>query len=252
MAAALLSEAAEAGINGGRLAAAGRAGQQQQAGGLTQEPFQFRPGFGSETQLIEGLDAGVVEKAEDDLLARHGRIGGNADVGAGVEGGLVDAAILWEGFLIGLEPGKELDAAKDAFGDCGRQVSRWRHHAVEPEGNRGCARAHVEMNITGPSALRLLHETLQDLRRGLFRARSVPTGYGAMFSHNVSGRDHGIINGVEQPEYFWCDILPARRTDVPWSRGGGRVQGSSSATRGFPPSLLAPVRPPRPTTSTGL
>jgi hypothetical protein len=22
-----------------------------------------------------------------------------------------------------------------------------------------------------------------------------------MFSHNVSGREHGIVNGVEQPEY---------------------------------------------------
>ena len=62
--------------------------------------------------------------------------------------------------------------------------------------------AHVEMNITGPGPLGLLHETLQHLRRGLIVARSVPTRHGAMFTHNVSARDHGIVGGVEQPEYF--------------------------------------------------
>ena len=40
-----------------------------------------------------------------------------------------------------------------------------------------------------------------------------------MFSHNVSGRDHGIVNGVEQPEYFRLTSLAARG---PVSDGGGR------------------------------
>ena len=102
----------------------------------------------------------------------------------------------------GTMPGEELDAAKDAFGDCSRQISRGRHHAVEPEGNRSGPRAHVEMNITGPGPLSLCDQTLQNLRRGWFGARSVPSRNGAKFSHNVSGRDHGIVNGVEQPEYF--------------------------------------------------
>ena len=82
------------------------------------------------------------------------------------------------------------------------QISRGCHHAVEAEGDRRGAGAHVEMDITGPGALGLRDETLQDLRRGLLGVRSLPARHGAMFSHNVSGRDHGIVNGVEQPEYF--------------------------------------------------
>src|ERR1035437_2972394 len=66
------------------------------------------------------------------------------------------------------------------------------------------------MYITRPGALGLLHETLQDLRRGLFGARSVPTRHGAMFSHNVCGRDHGIVIGVEQPEYLRRSTVAAR------------------------------------------
>ena len=33
---------------------------------------------------------------------------------------------------------------------------------------------HVKMNITGPGALGLLHEALQDLRRGLLGVRQRP------------------------------------------------------------------------------
>jgi hypothetical protein len=65
------------------------------------------------------------------------------------------------------------------------------------------------MNITGSGALGLLYETLQDLRRGLLGARSVLSRHGAMFSHNVSDCDHGIVNGVEQPEYFRRNSLAA-------------------------------------------
>ena len=120
----------------------------------------------------------------------HGRIGGNADVGAGVEGGLVNPAILGQGLLVGLEPGQELDAAKDAFGDGRGQLRGGRHHAVEPESHRSRARAHLEMNIAGPGALRLRDQALQNLRRGFPGARSLPARHGAMFSHKVSLADH--------------------------------------------------------------
>ena len=46
-----LGELAKTRVNGGGLAAAGRAGQQQQAGGLTQEVFQFQTGGGGKIQL---------------------------------------------------------------------------------------------------------------------------------------------------------------------------------------------------------
>jgi hypothetical protein len=60
----------------------------------------------------------------------------------------------------------------------------------------------VKVDIAGTGALGLLDETLQDLRRGLPGIRSLPARHGAMFSHNVSGGNHGIVNGVKQPEYF--------------------------------------------------
>ena len=75
----------------------------------------------------------VLEEAQDNLLARDGRICGDPDVGAGVQLGLVNPAILGQGLLVGLEPGEELDAAKDPFSDGGGQLRGRRHHAIEPE-----------------------------------------------------------------------------------------------------------------------
>ena len=46
-----LGELAKTRVNGGGFAAAGGAGQQKQAGGLTQEVFQFQTGGGGKIQL---------------------------------------------------------------------------------------------------------------------------------------------------------------------------------------------------------
>src|SRR5664280_1273786 len=65
VAAALFGEVAEAGINRGRLAAASRAGQQQQPGGLAQEALQFHADLRGETQFSQGPDASGVKEAQD-------------------------------------------------------------------------------------------------------------------------------------------------------------------------------------------
>ena len=86
---------------------------------LAEKALQFRSGLRGQTQFSQWPNAGAIEEAEDDLLAGHGGVGCYADVGSRIEARLVDAPILGQRLLVGLEPGEELDAAKDALGDRG-------------------------------------------------------------------------------------------------------------------------------------
>jgi len=85
LASAQFGQIAEAGVNGGGLAAARRAGQQQQSGGLTEKMFQLGVGVRGQGQFPQRFCRGRIEKAEDNFLAGHGRIGGHADVVAAPE-----------------------------------------------------------------------------------------------------------------------------------------------------------------------
>jgi len=137
---ALLSEVPEAGVNRRRFAAAGGAGQQQQAGGLTQKPIQLRERRGRKAQFFEPARPRGVKQAQHDLFPADRGISRDPDIGAGVEVSPVNPAILGEGFLISLEPGQELDAAKDTLSNGRGQPVGGRHYTVQAEGDRGAVR----------------------------------------------------------------------------------------------------------------
>ena len=59
----------------------------------------------------------------------------HADVTPRVQFAFIYAAILRKGFLVGLEPGEEFDAAKHTLREFRRQSFGWAHHAIEPERN---------------------------------------------------------------------------------------------------------------------
>ena len=91
----------------------------------------------------------------------------------GVEVGFVNAAVLREGFLVGLEAGEELDATEDAFGEGGGQPGGRGHDAVEAEGDRGFAGLHLEVDVAGAGALGLGDEAFENLGGGFAGVRSL-------------------------------------------------------------------------------
>lgn len=175
---ASLGEVPQAGIDGGGLAAAGGAGQEQEAGGLAQEVLEFGAGAGRKAQFFQALNSNRVEQTQDDFLAGDGWVSGDPDVAAGIEGRLVDAPILREGLLVGLEPGEELDSAKDAFSDLGRPGGGGGQHAIEAEGDGGAGAMAVQMDVAGVGALRLLDEPFEELGRGKLGAARIGGGGG--------------------------------------------------------------------------
>ena len=88
----------------------------------------------------------------------------------------LDAAILRQRFLVGLQTREKFDSTEHALGGIGADFFGRRHHAVEPEGNLGRAVAHLQMDVAGVRALGLRDEFFENFRRG-----------------NVGGRIHSLF-----------------------------------------------------------
>src|ERR1700728_1039607 len=80
VASAKFSKMAQTGVNRRGLAAARRAGEQEQDARLTKKCFQFRTGALREFNFVQGFDRSRIEQPEDNLFAGDGRVSGNADV----------------------------------------------------------------------------------------------------------------------------------------------------------------------------
>ena len=119
----------ERGVERGGLAAAGRAGHEDDAVGQlrrSDESLRVRPRVHAELVDVE-LDDGAVEHAHDAALAEHRRQDAHAQfdrVAADVE---FHAAVLRQTALGDVELGHDLDSRRDGDGE----LPRRRHHLVQ-------------------------------------------------------------------------------------------------------------------------
>ena len=161
-------EIGEAGVNGRGLAAARRAGEQQQPGAAAKKSFQLRDGGWRQDQFRERARGGTLKESQHDLLAGHGGIRGHAQIVLRAEIGFVDASVLGERVLIGLEAREKFNPPEQPLrhllGDGGGRG----HHAVQPEGHLRGGAEHLEMNVAGPGAFGLAHNFFEQLGRGCF------------------------------------------------------------------------------------
>src|SRR5262245_53956411 len=79
---ARFSQMSQAGVNGCRFPAAGRARKQQEAGSLLQELREFGHRRYWEIQVGQRSGRGSVEEAKDNFFARHSRIGCHSNIAA--------------------------------------------------------------------------------------------------------------------------------------------------------------------------
>src|SRR5262245_62186987 len=108
MTASLPSEAGKARVDGGGLAAAGRAREQQETRTPAKKSFQLIGRRRRHTQVRQPAHRGSLKQTQHDLFARHGWISRHAHIVARTQVRMVNAAVLRHRFLVSLESGEEL------------------------------------------------------------------------------------------------------------------------------------------------
>ncbi len=104
----------EGGIEGGGLAGAGGAGDEEDAVGPVNEALEGAEGSLVHAELLEGEeDVGLVEEAHDDALAEEHGDDGDADVHLAAAHVELDAAVLGDAALRDVQVREDLDAGDD-------------------------------------------------------------------------------------------------------------------------------------------
>ena len=156
-------EDVEARVQGHRLAAAGRAGDQDHAVGLGE---RVQVGLLLEVLVAERVDAELgaarVEDTQHDLLAEQRRAGVDAEIDGAVLGQLhLDAAVLGQAPLGDVEPGHDLEARHHLGGQRQRRRGHLLQHAVEAGPDAIGLLVGLEVNV-GRAALDGVQQDLVD------------------------------------------------------------------------------------------
>ena len=137
-----------------RLAAARGAGDQHHAERLVDRLFEVLEGRFLEAELrhVE-LQVRLVEEPEHDLLAEHGRKGGDAEVHLLVAGELhLDAAVLRQAALGDVELRHDLEARGDGVLEPQRRLHHLVQHAVDAEPDAERLLVRLDVDVAGALA----------------------------------------------------------------------------------------------------
>ena len=137
---------AEAGIDRRRLAAAGRAGEDDRAGGLVEEARERLAHLGGQAQVVEPEEsARPGEEPDHGLLAVERREG--AEPHLHLAGHAADPALLGDVGAIGQQLGQDLEPGDDVGRDPCRQDGHRLEHAVDPPADLQPVGPRVEVDV---------------------------------------------------------------------------------------------------------
>src|ERR1035441_9707332 len=144
-------DAFEGGIEGGGFAAAGGAGDEEDAVGEAGEMLHALQHVVVEAEAAEVVEiaGGAIEEAHDDALAVEGGQGGNAEVDFAADDFDLDAAILGEAALGNIELGHELEAADDGGLELAGRRLLIEEHAIDAEADAEFLFEGLDVNIAG-------------------------------------------------------------------------------------------------------
>jgi hypothetical protein len=160
---------AQRGVQRGRLARSGGAGQQDDAVRLRHQLFPALAIVRAEAQRFERLDGGVgVEDAHHHLLAegRGQRRQAHLDFDARRVAGL-DAAVEWAPLLDHVHAAEQLDARDHRVHHAGRQLIHGVHHAVDAEADHAAFAARLEVDVGGALVEGVLPQPVDHLHDAL-------------------------------------------------------------------------------------
>jgi hypothetical protein len=150
----------EAGVEGRRLADAGRPRHEEQTLRAPQHRANLRPGLVVEADLVEAREMlTLLQQPQRDVLAMAGRHGGDADVDLGIAEPRAETAVLGQPPFGDVEIGHDLDARDDRRIVVRRWSRPFLQHAVAPVAQLDLAAIGLEMNVAGAE----LHAHLQKL-----------------------------------------------------------------------------------------
>ncbi len=202
-------------VEGGRLARAGRAADQDGPVGLGVEAL-----VGLEQVLVEAEigepehHARLVEHPHDDLLAVDGRERGHPEVDALAAHVERDATVLGDPVLGDVHVGHDLQAGGDGRGDGPRSGRHVVEHAVDPVADAQVGGGGLDVDVRGPLVQRLEDEQVDvaDDRRFLGGGLDVVDAVVGARPVHAERRLHGhvgrITAAVEHPADVGADLGP--------------------------------------------
>jgi hypothetical protein len=174
----------EGGMTGGGFAAASRAREEDQSGGLGEGGPEGGQGGWRKPEIPKRHGRTTAEQPEDDLLAADGRVGGDADIfgQAGFAGG--NAAFLRQGILKGAQAREVLQSTDHPFAERIRESGTGMQDAVDAPLVIDAACGGLEMDVAGVCGVCGGEQFLDGDRR---------VGIGM---DGVGGRPHGECRGM--------------------------------------------------------
>jgi hypothetical protein len=146
-------------VQGGALAAAGGAGDQEDAVGLLQDLEHPLPRRAVEAEGVEvEADALLVQQAHDHALAEHGRHGGHAQIQLLALDAQRDAPVLRQPALGDVELGHDLDARDHRGGGAHRRRVDLLEDAVDAVAHLELVGEGLDVHVRGPRLDRALHD----------------------------------------------------------------------------------------------
>ncbi len=148
-------DAAECGVEGGGLAAAGGAGDEDDAGGVRDQVHHAGLHGPRHADLIEReLGGGLVEQAEHEAFAVDGGDGGEADVDLAAADADAGVAVLRAVAVGDVQLGHDLEARADGRGQREGRAEGVDQHAVDAEADDQPVLHRVHVHVAGAAAER--------------------------------------------------------------------------------------------------
>ncbi len=158
-------------VEGRRLAAAGRAGQQNDAVGNADEVAKDPPRLGCKAHIFEAeLASAFVQQPEHDAFAPGRGDDGDADIDQFLADPHAALAVLRQTMLGDVEIGHDLQTRQERRGLLSRKAQDVVQNAVDAETNLHLGFVGLDVDVAGPAVHRLEHDLVDQLdRRGLIR-----------------------------------------------------------------------------------
>ena len=148
----------QAGVDGRRLAAAARPGQEHRPGPRAQQPVEAGAHVGGEAELVQVEQTGRrVEHADDSALAVDRREGADAAVGAA---GRAGAPLLRDVGAVRQQLGHHLQPGDDVRRHLARQRRERPQHAVDPYPHGEGVGGRLEVDVAGPESVGLREQQI--------------------------------------------------------------------------------------------
>ncbi len=212
------------GIQRGGLAAAGRAGDQDDAVGPVE-----RLAIGPQRLRLEAQrdeverHAAAIEHAQHHGLAMHGRQGRDAQVDVLAAHRQADAAVLRQPALGDVEPGHDLEPRDDRRAQLGGRRLHVAQHAIDPVARAQALLGRLEVDVGSAQFGGLGDQAVDDAHhRRLARqiAQPLDVVLGAEIGHVAERLDHLAAGAAEQPLERRLDV--GRHADPDLHRLAGK------------------------------